>query len=244
MRNSVSFQGQTKLNGVSLELSGDNLVVKVDDIDVNGVSDIVVELYKRSQRERYAFSAGSDERAQWVSGSRAVTVAITPKLLSAKSVHVIVFLVQQREDGSRLISAKTPPLRPASDDVSQGTSLLEVVPDDRLGGLLWRLDFLDAPVLYVLDTPERSYSNVLQDPMFAAAVLPEVVRMIAMWLPTSIEDQNPIAADWHRFLVGMGFPDAVEGLDDEQLRQYAELCAGSFATAADVLRRLVKDEEA
>jgi hypothetical protein len=198
--------------------------INLSGLDLPGNGEVVVEAYRQSLHERYAFGTVGAVRAN----ERPILRELDPSNVS--------FRIKVIEPGTGRLLARGDRFGTAEAEEGGRQELLKVVERD-LGQEPWRTEIFDEdrkPILVLNNRIPDALSRIRTDPHLQAYILPAALRQVLMmlWLEMREEDEDDEthwATQWIRFaqnLTGSEKPDWSEVAEvtrwiDDVCRQFS-----------------------
>ena len=206
--------------------------LRLSDYKLPGDAHVFVEAYHQTQYMRFDFGQIGDMR---IPGDR-----LLRDFDSAEGVLFRVKVVATDPHG--LLLAEADQIRPqkSTDEEENRIPLLPVVPDDNMGGKIWRLEFDDHQTLLKVHSGFGDWRALARDPVFCALVYPSVFRSV-LWRiiiheeHRDTEDDDDWRSRWLRFAVslpGVGDPPAED--DEVRLDDWVDAAASAFCRCNEI----------
>lgn len=249
MRSRINSTGRQKITrdmaAFSVLKRDDGTAEFIADIELSGLDlpangEVVVEAYRQSLHERYAFGTVTAIRAQ----DRPILRELDPSILS--------FRIKVIEPGSGRLLARGDRLGTAETEEGGRQELLKVVERD-LGQEPWRTEIFDEdrkPILVLNNHIPDALARIRTDPHLQAYILPAALRQVLMmlWLEMREEeeddddDETHWTTHWIRFaqnLIGREKPDW--GETPEVTRWIDDVCR-EFSARFSLMDRIAAED--
>jgi len=212
--------------------------INLDELSLPGSARVYVEAYVKNSSMRFDLGTVSKMR---LGG----TYELTDLDIGGAVLFRVRVVDESQLVGKILASANR--LRPSGDQRSKGRRAILPVRSTDLGSELWKLeiDEDDGPTLCVSNKLPSLKEQVKSDPIYAALILPHVVRLVVTNIVESGESaEGDWVGDWSEWVQAECGLDLARMRDDEQSAEDAgDEVASLFASRHDLLAKVLTSVE-
>lgn len=212
--------------------------INLDGLGLPGNSRVYIEAYVKNSSMRFDLGTVSEMR-----------LGDIHELTEMDVGGAVLFRVRVVDESELVgkILASANRLRPSGDQHPEGRRAILPIRSTDLGSEVWKLeiDVDTGPVLCVSNRLPGLKDQVKSDPLYAALILPHVVRMVVMNIVSNrsidVEDWTGDWSTWVHAEFGLDLAVMIE--DEQAVDDLGDEVASSFAMRHDFLNKLLASRE-